>query len=123
MDAGPRERQLAQGVPVQGQAREGNGYRRPVQDVPVQGEPNEGNGNRCECRPAVDQRAAVHLRHRRARRSPTTIDAPTKARTPTPTVTHHRFSGGRPRTLPLRPCCCAAARSLQPPRSDECASS
>jgi hypothetical protein len=45
---------LPQGVPVQGQAQEGNGDRRPMQDVPVQGEPRDGNGNRCERRPAVD---------------------------------------------------------------------
>jgi hypothetical protein len=25
--------------------------------------------------------------------------------------------------LPLRPCCCTTARSLQPPRRNECASS
>jgi hypothetical protein len=66
---------------------------------------------------------AAHLRHWHARRSPTTIDAPTEARTPTPNPTHRHSSGGRPRTLPLRSCCCAAAQSLQTPRSDKCASS
>jgi hypothetical protein len=56
--------------------------------------------------------SATDLRYRRVCRSPTTIDALTEARTPTPTPTHHYSSGGRPRTSPLRPCCCAAARSL-----------
>jgi hypothetical protein len=35
MEARPRERQLAQGVPVQGQAHDGNGDQRPAQDVPL----------------------------------------------------------------------------------------
>jgi hypothetical protein len=48
VEAGPRERQLAQSVPVQGQAHDGNGDRRPVQDVPVQGEPREENGDQRE---------------------------------------------------------------------------
>jgi hypothetical protein len=47
-EAEPRERQPAQGVPVQGQAHDGNGDRRPVQDVPVQGEPREENGDQRE---------------------------------------------------------------------------
>jgi hypothetical protein len=55
IEAGPRERQPAQGVSVQGQARDGNGHRRPTRDVPVQGEPHEGNGGRHERRPAADQ--------------------------------------------------------------------
>jgi hypothetical protein len=37
-------------------------------------------------------RTVVHLRHRCARRSPTTIDAPMEARTPTPTPMHRYFS-------------------------------
>jgi hypothetical protein len=55
VEAGPRERQLAQGAPVQGQAHDGNGDRRPTQDVPVQGEPRVGNGDRRERQPAADQ--------------------------------------------------------------------
>jgi hypothetical protein len=55
MEAGPRERQPAQGVPMQAQDHDGNGDRRAAQDVPVQGEPHEGNGDWRERRPAVDQ--------------------------------------------------------------------
>jgi hypothetical protein len=66
-------------------------------------------------------RTAAHLRRRHAGQSLTTTDAPTRARTPT--LTLHHFFGGRLKTLPLRPCCCAVARSLQPLRSDGCASS
>jgi hypothetical protein len=62
----------------------------------------------------------VHLRHPRARRSPTTIDAPMKAQMPTPML--HHSSGGHPRTWPRRPCCCAAVRSPQPPWSGTCGS-
>jgi hypothetical protein len=58
-------------------------------------------------------RTAVHLRHQCTHRSLTTINAPMDARTPTPTPTHRHFSGRRPKTLLLRPCCCAAVRSLQ----------
>jgi hypothetical protein len=56
-------------------------------------------------------------------RRPTTADAPTEARTsmPTPTLMPHYSSGRRLRTSPQGPCCCAAARSLRPPRNDECA--
>jgi hypothetical protein len=70
-------------------------------------------------------RTAAHLCCRHADRRATTTNAPTKAWTSTltPTLTLCHFSGGRPRTSPLWPCCYAAARSLQPPRSDECASS
>jgi hypothetical protein len=35
VEAEPRERQLAQGAPVHGQAHEGNGNRCTVHDVPV----------------------------------------------------------------------------------------
>jgi hypothetical protein len=47
-------------------------------------------------------------------RSPTTSDAPPEARTSTrmPKLTLRHFSAGRLRTLPLGPCCCVAARSL-----------
>jgi hypothetical protein len=55
VEAEPCERQLAQGVPVQGQAHEGNVDRHPVQDVSVQGEPREENGNRRKRRPAANQ--------------------------------------------------------------------
>jgi hypothetical protein len=55
VEAEPRERQLAQGVPVQGQAHEDNGDRCPTRDVPVQGEPHEGICNRREHRPAADK--------------------------------------------------------------------
>jgi hypothetical protein len=70
-------------------------------------------------------RMDVHLRRRRAGQSPTTTDAPTQARTSTRTPTSMLWhsSGWRLKTLPLQPCCYAAARSLQPPRNDECASS
>jgi hypothetical protein len=92
--------------------------RRPVQDDPVQGEPREGNDDRRERRPAADQ-------PRRADRRATTTDAPTRARTSTPTstLTLCHFSGMHLRTLPQRQCCCAAARSPRPPRSDGCATS
>jgi hypothetical protein len=40
-----------------------------------------------------------------------------------PTLTHHRFSGGRLRTSPPRPYCCAAARNRRPQKSDEYARS
>jgi hypothetical protein len=85
-------------------------------DVPVQREPHEGNDDRRECRPAADQHADRRV---------TTTDVPMRARTSTqtPTLMLCHFSGGCLRTLPPWPCCCAAARSLQPPRSDECASS
>jgi hypothetical protein len=70
-------------------------------------------------------RTATHLRHRHTGRRSTTTDAPTEARTstPTPMLTPCHSSDGRLRTSPLRPCCCAAARSLQPLRSDGCSSS
>jgi hypothetical protein len=70
-------------------------------------------------------RTAVLLRRRHVGQSPTTTDAPMEVRTLTRTLklTLRHFSGRRLRTLPLRPCCCAAARSPRPSRSDECASS
>jgi hypothetical protein len=46
-----------------------------------------------------------------------------QARTSTSTPTQHHSFGGRPKTWPLRLCCCATARSWQPSRSGECASS
>jgi hypothetical protein len=55
MEAGPRKRQPAQGVSVQGQAHDGNGDRRPAQDVPVQSELHEGNRDWRERQPAMDQ--------------------------------------------------------------------
>jgi hypothetical protein len=89
----------------------------------VQGEPHEGNGDWRERQPAADQPRGCAPTPRHACWNSTTTDAPTEARMPTPMLTHRHPSSGRPRTLPLRPCCYAAARSLQPPRSDECASS
>jgi hypothetical protein len=69
-------------------------------------------------------RTAVHLRHRRAGQSSTTIDVPTQERTSMrkPTLTLHHSSGECPKTLPLQPCYCAAARSRQPLRDEECVS-
>jgi hypothetical protein len=66
-------------------------------------------------------RTATHQHHRHAGRHTTTTDAPMRARTstPTPMLTLRRSSGGCHRTLPLRPCCCAAAQRWRPPRSDE----
>jgi hypothetical protein len=68
-------------------------------------------------------RTATHQCRQRA----TTTNTPTRERTstptPTPMLTLRHFSSRRLRTLPLRPCCCAAARSPRPPRSDGCASS
>jgi hypothetical protein len=55
MDVDPHDRRPAQGVPVQGKPREGNGDRHPTQDVPVQGEPSEGNDDRRERRSAANQ--------------------------------------------------------------------
>jgi hypothetical protein len=66
---------------------------------------------------------AVHRHHLRTRRSPTMTSTLTKARTWMPAPTHRRFFSGRPKTWLPRPCCCAAARSPQPRRSDEYASS
>jgi hypothetical protein len=70
-------------------------------------------------------RTAAHQRHRRAGRHATTTDAPTRERMwkQTLTLTHRHTFGGRRRILPLRPCCCAAARRWRPPRNDECANS
>jgi hypothetical protein len=68
-------------------------------------------------------RTAVRQHHRRTHRSPLMTNTPTEVRTSTPTLMYRRFSGGCPRTWPPRPCCCTAARSQQPRRSDECASS
>jgi hypothetical protein len=69
-------------------------------------------------------RTAVHQRHRHAGWHATTINAPTRVRTlkPMPTLMLRRSFVGRCRTLPLRPCCCAAARRQRPLRSDEYAS-
>jgi hypothetical protein len=49
---------------------------------------------------------------------------PTQARTSMrkPTLTLHHSSGECPKTLPLQPCYCAAARSRQPLRDEECVS-
>jgi hypothetical protein len=49
----------------------------------------------------------AHLRCQHAGRCATTTDAPTKARTltPTPTLTPCHSSGGCLRTSSLRPCC------------------
>jgi hypothetical protein len=102
MDAEPRERQLAQNVPVKVSPA-----RRTVTGVST---------GRLQASPVV-----AHLRCPRACRSPTTTDAPMKVRMPT--LTHHHSSDGRPRTWLRRPCCCAAVRSPQPPRSDVCGSS
>jgi hypothetical protein len=79
VEAEPCERQPAQGVLVQGQAHEGNGNRRPAQDVPVQGEPRGRTATGVSAGRLQTCRVVVHLRHPRARRSPTTIDAPMKA--------------------------------------------
>jgi hypothetical protein len=61
-------------------------------------------------------RTAAHLLRRHVSQSPTTTEALMKAQTST--LTLHHFFGGRHRTLQLRPCCCAAARSRQPLRND-----
>jgi hypothetical protein len=66
-------------------------------------------------------RVVMRLHHRHARRTPTTIDAPMEAQMPT--SMHCHSSGGRPRTLPLWPCCCVAAWSSQPLKSGVCKSS
>jgi hypothetical protein len=93
----------------------------------VQGEPREGNDDRRERRPASNQPHGCAPMSSARRREHTTTDTPMRARTstptPTPTLTLRHFSGGRLRTLPLRPCCCAAARSPRPPRSDGCTGS
>jgi hypothetical protein len=96
MDSEPCERQLAQGMPVQGQAREGNGDRRPTQDVPVQGEPHEGNGNQRERRPTADQPRGRTPTPVVRVPEPTTIDAPIEAQMLT--LMHRLSSDGRPRT-------------------------
>jgi hypothetical protein len=69
-------------------------------------------------------RTAAHRHHRHAGRHATTTDAPMRARTstPMPTPMPCHSSGGCRRTLPLRPCYCAAARRQGPPRSGEYAS-
>jgi hypothetical protein len=117
-DAEPRDRQPAQSVPMQG-----NDDQRLARDVPVQGEPDNANGNRRECRPTASQphdrvptppvRALEPNNDQRANEG-----ANVNAGTDTPP----RFSGERPRTWPPQPCCCAAARSQQPRRSDKYAS-
>jgi hypothetical protein len=96
VEAEPRERQPAQGVLVQGQAHEGNDDRRLVQDVPVLGEPRGRTATGASADRLQSSRVVAHLRRPHARRSPTTIDAPMKARMPTPT--HHLSSGRRTRT-------------------------
>jgi hypothetical protein len=73
--------------------------------------------------------AAAHLHRRRVGCRATTTNATTRAQTSTLmatlalTLTLRHSSGGRLRTLLLRPCCYAAAQSSRPPRSDECANS
>jgi hypothetical protein len=69
-------------------------------------------------------RMAADQRHQLVGRHETTTDAPMRVRTSMriPMLTPRHSSGGRRRTLPLRPCCCTAARRQQPPRSDEYAS-
>jgi hypothetical protein len=55
----------------------------------------------------------------------TMTDAPTRARTstPTPMLMPCRSSSGHHRTSPLRPCCGMAVRRQRPPRRDGCVSS
>jgi hypothetical protein len=66
-------------------------------------------------------RTVAHQHRRHVGQHATTTDAPTREQisTPTPTLTLHRSSGGHRRTLPLRPCYCAAARRQRPLRNDE----
>jgi hypothetical protein len=73
----------------------------------------------------LNGRAAVHQRRHHARRHATTTNAATRVRmlTRTPTLTHRCSFDGCRRTLPLQPCCCAAAWRWQPLRSDECVNS
>jgi hypothetical protein len=105
--------------------------RRPMQDVPVQGEPPPPRGTTTGTSAArlPISPAAAHLRRRRVGCRATTTNATTRARTSTLmptlalTLTLRHSSGGRLRTLLLRPCCYAAAQSSRPPRSDECANS
>jgi hypothetical protein len=117
MDAEPRDRQLAHGVPVQGQTREGNDDRRPAQDIPVQGNTTSGMATGASAVRVQTSRTAAHLRRRHAGRSLTTTDTPMVAQTPMRMLTHHHFFCGRPKTLPLQPCCCTTAWSPRPPRS------
>jgi hypothetical protein len=88
------------------------------------GSPTRGTATGASAVRLPISRTAARLHRRHWGRRPTTIDTRTEAQTsmPTPTLTPHHSSGRRFRTSPLRPCCCAAARSLQPPRSDGCAS-
>jgi hypothetical protein len=87
--------------------------------------PARGTGTGASAVQLSISRTAARLCHRHAGRRPTTTNAPTEVRmsTPTPTLTPRPSSGERLRTSPLQPCCCAAARSLQPPRSDGCTNS
>jgi hypothetical protein len=64
-------------------------------------------------------------RHRLGDGPATTTDAPTRARTSTPTttVTPRRPSGGRRKTWPPQSCCFTATRRQRPLKRDECASS
>jgi hypothetical protein len=70
-------------------------------------------------------RTAAHQHHQHVGRRAAATDTQTRARTSTstPTLTLRHSSGGRPRTSPQQPCCCAAAWRLRPPRSDNCANS
>jgi hypothetical protein len=86
--------------------------RRPTQDILVKEEPREGNGDGVSAVWLPSSHTAAHQHCRHAGWHATTTDAPTRVRTstPTPTLTLHRSSSGHRRILPLRPCCCAAAR-------------
>jgi hypothetical protein len=117
--------QPAQGVPVQEQPERGTVTDAPHRTFLCRGSPARGTATGASAVRLSISRTVVHLRRRHAGQRATTTDAPTKVQmsTPTLTLTPRHSSGECPTTSPLRPYCCAAARSLQPPRSDECASS
>jgi hypothetical protein len=79
----------------------------------VQGDTREGNSNQHERRPVVDQS------HDRASTPPARGPKPNNNRCANEganvdamlTPTHRHLFGGRPITLPLRPCCSVIARS------------
>jgi hypothetical protein len=72
---------------------------------PVRGTTNGGSAARLPNNPKPAQQ-----RRRPRDEHATTTDAPTRAQTPTPTLTPRHSSSGHRKTSPQQLCCCAAAR-------------
>jgi hypothetical protein len=100
-------------------------YRRPAQDIPCRRSLVRGTATGVSAVRLPISRTTAHQHHHCTGRHVTTTDTPKKARTSTqmPTQMLRRSFDGCHRTLPLWPCCYAAARRRRPPRTDECANS